>query len=421
VPVSRTTIAAGQPAAWHIFATGSRLGWAGGLGRYSVGPADRSIIEHLQAAGEHAMWANRESYAPTLAWPGWNSMRTTFRSWADTLQRNPTNEMRRRIAVETAGQIPGLSQVLNYQTVGTTEYRANCDAAYVRLGFYLGYGEQVMQIADEAVRNGDRSAASSARQDAISHLNTANSILIEYEKIVVASGRCADLKDVRTLLQRLFAINLNDITAQTSVATAAWDLANRRIAALGGAAPGPVQITQPSPTPPAAPPASLLVTPKPTPSTSSLVPRTDGYYRTREGNGMGIGSFFLFIRFLDQGAVRMGLVRRGMSAEVVWVGGNPLTVPLKPEDQAPQGISVLQQSRSGPYDQSFDQPYAQQGNSIPLRASVNGSLPALLRYVQCTDSVELVLRDNGLAITALYSCRGRPIRDELIFVPYRWQ
>lgn len=239
VPTVRpASIAAGRPAAWHVFATGSRLGWAGGLGRYSVGPADRSIVEHLQAAGEHAMWANRESRPPTLAWPGWVGMRASFQSWADNLQRNPSIDVRRQIAIDTSGNIPGYAQALSFQTVGTTESRVNCEAIYVQLGFRLAYGAQVLQIADEAARNGDRRAAQVARTDALGQLSSANSLLLDYEKVILASGSCADLREVRARLQGLFALRTEDVAAQASAATSAWELANERIAAMSGASPG---------------------------------------------------------------------------------------------------------------------------------------------------------------------------------------
>lgn len=254
-PVALTTVAAGQPAAWHIFATGSRLGWAGGLGRYSVGPADQSIVQHLQVAGDHAMMANRLSFAPTLAWPGWADMRASFRSWADNLLRNPSNNVRRQISVDTAGNIGVYAQALMYQTGGETRYRSTCDAFYVRLGFQLAYGAQVLAIADEAVRNGDRYAAREPRSSALSVLGSVRSLLDQYEQVIPASGVCADLRDVRTLLLQLFALNQNDAAGQAATATRAWELANARIAALGGAAPGRVPAGQPPQPARSAPPA----------------------------------------------------------------------------------------------------------------------------------------------------------------------
>ncbi len=53
---------------YHVFAAGSHLGWASGLAQYSVGPADATIVEHLDLAGDHVYAAYENSRAPLLAW-----------------------------------------------------------------------------------------------------------------------------------------------------------------------------------------------------------------------------------------------------------------------------------------------------------------------------------------------------------------
>ena len=159
-----TSVAAGQPAACHIFATGSRFGWANGLARYSEGPSDRSIIDHLNVAGEHARMANYESYPPTKAWPGWNQIKSQFASWGQKLARYPDDTIRREIAKAMQSIEEPLAHQLAVQTVGNTEPMPNCDAAYMRLGFQLAYGWQVLAIADEAARGGNSQLATQARQ-----------------------------------------------------------------------------------------------------------------------------------------------------------------------------------------------------------------------------------------------------------------
>ena len=67
----------------------------------------------------------------------------------------------------------------------------------MRLGFQLAYGWQVLAIADEAAQGRNSQLAKQARQDGISHLQAANRILADYEKIKVClrtlrgSERCA--------------------------------------------------------------------------------------------------------------------------------------------------------------------------------------------------------------------------------------
>jgi len=248
-PRPQTRPVAGQPAAYHIFATGSRMGWASGLGQYSVGPADATIVEHLQVAGEHIMWANRESFLPVTAWPNWPTNREEVRSWADDLTRDPQNPTRRQITVRASSRAATLADELRFQTLGSPEYTATCDAAYMRLGYELGYGQQVLAIADEAARNGDRALARQARQDGISHLQSSSRILSEYERIVPLTGRCADLHDVRTLLDGLFRIDIGDLAGQLNAANAAWQLTIERIVAPRGGQPA-----QPVPAPPPATP-----------------------------------------------------------------------------------------------------------------------------------------------------------------------
>ena len=247
----QTRAVAGQPAAYHIFATGSRLGWASGLGQYSIGPADTSIIEHLQVAGEHVMWANRESYLPVKAWPNWTANRAEMRSWADGLVRDPRNPTRRQISISANSRAGTLADALRYQTMGAPEHVATCDAAYMSLGYELGYSQQTLGIADEAARNGDRVLAREARQDGMSHLQNSNRILSEYERTLHLTGRCADLRDVKTRLDAIVGMDIGDLSGQSRSTTAAWTLALERIVALRGGQPAQAVPAPPPPSPPA--------------------------------------------------------------------------------------------------------------------------------------------------------------------------
>ena len=266
----QTRAVAGQPAAYHIFATGSRLGWASGLGQYSVGPADGSIIEHLQVAGEHVLWANRESYPPVKAWPNWTANRAEMRSWADGLVRDPRNETRRQISISANSRAATLADELRYQTMGTVEHVATCDAAYMSLGYELGYAQQVLGIADEAARNGDAALAQKAQRDGMSHLQNSLRILAEYERTGHLTGRCADLRDVRTRLDAMWRAQSGDLSGQSSATTAAWTLALERIVALRGGQPGAVVQTPPPPIPTARPQAGPTQAPSQGPDPGEL-------------------------------------------------------------------------------------------------------------------------------------------------------
>ena len=225
----------GQPAAVHIFGATSRMGWAGGLAQYSVGPADQSIVEHLMTAGEHVMWANKMSFPPTPAWPGWSEKRSWLQSQANELARNRTNDYRRRIAGSMSGNYGAMCSELSVQTFGTTQQAPNCDAYYCRLGFLMARGQQALLIADEANNNRDKQITNKARADGLSHLSQAVQVLSDYEQVLAVSGRCADLRDVKQMLMNI--IRGGNIPDQARAATAAWQTALERIAALGQGGP----------------------------------------------------------------------------------------------------------------------------------------------------------------------------------------
>ena len=124
---------------------------------------------------------------------------------------------------------------LSVQTFGTTQKAANCDAYYCRLGFLMARGQQALLIADEANNNRDKQITSKARADGLSHLSQAVQVLSDYERVLAVSGRCADLRDVKQMLMNI--IRGGNIPDQARAATAAWQTALERIAALGQGGP----------------------------------------------------------------------------------------------------------------------------------------------------------------------------------------
>ncbi len=225
----RASVAGGtQPAAYHIFATCSRLGWAGGLATYSVGPADAAIAEHLLLAGEHAMWANRTSYPPTPAWPGWQGRRGLWGQWASRLARTRDPVFRGQLATSLRDIYKPLSAALDVQTRRWTHHTETCDAEYCRLGFLMAWGQQALAVAEEARLNGDLELADRAARDGRDHLRLARQRLSVYQRIAPATGICADLSTLPALLDAA----INGGAAQ---ARYAWETALRAVMAL---APG---------------------------------------------------------------------------------------------------------------------------------------------------------------------------------------
>ena len=221
------SISGNGPSAFHIFATGSRMGWAGGLARYSVGPSDQSIIDHLTAAGEHTKAAYDTSLEPTRAWPNWQSIQGNFRSWGQQLARSPEMDYRRQLASTLEGSYGPMAEQLGFQTVGETQRAANCDAGYCRLGYLMAYGQQALQIAEGAASVGDTSLREKSQQDGIAHLGQAINVLNNMEKVVLASGYCVDLRDVKQQLVSI--LNGGSLSGRVRKITAAWQTALERI------------------------------------------------------------------------------------------------------------------------------------------------------------------------------------------------
>ena len=147
---------------------------------------------------------------------------------------------------------------------------ATCDAAYMSLGYELGYAQQVLGIADEAARNGDAALAQQAQRDGMSHLQNSLRILAEYERTGHLTGRCADLRDVRTQLDGDWRTQSGELSGQSSATTAAWTLALERIVALRGGQPGAVVQSQPPPIPTARPPGGPTQAPAQGPDPGEL-------------------------------------------------------------------------------------------------------------------------------------------------------
>ncbi len=215
------------PSAYHIFAAASRLGWAGGLSRYSLGPADQTIIEHLTTAGGHARAAYETSFEPTRAWPNWRSIRSQFNSWAGQLARTRSDMYRRQLANTLAGRYGSLADQLGYQTVKDKRRAANCDFYYCKLGYLMAYGQQALRIAEEAASYGNTSLRNKARRDGIAHLSQAVNVLNNMERVKLASGFCVDLRDVSQWL--LSIIRGGSLGKQVQTATKAWKTTLERI------------------------------------------------------------------------------------------------------------------------------------------------------------------------------------------------
>jgi len=269
------------PSAYHIFATASRLGWAGGLSRYSVGPADQTIIDHLATAGEHARAAYETSFEPTRAWPNWKSIRSQFNSWAGQLARTRSGTYRRQLANTLAGRYGSLADQLGYQTVKDKQRAANCDYYYCKLGYLMAFGQQTLQIAQGAESNGNTSLRSKTRRDGIAHLSQAVNVMNSMERVKLASGFCVDLRDVKQWL--LSIIRGGSLGNQVRTATKAWKTALERIM---NQQPPPRIAQKPPPSPPP-PPLEDKIKPEVRELDKDPGELAGGWYEVTNGNFTG--------------------------------------------------------------------------------------------------------------------------------------
>lgn len=218
-------------APYHEFAAVCRIGWAAALSRYSTGPADSTIAEHLRAAGRHIGAANQTSFWPLKAWPDWRGLQGRFDQLADRLAESPDGRFRESLAFDLDLGWSALAGALAVQGAGEVQHRENCDSHYARLGYQLCFGQQAMQIAGVAEREGKRELVQRAREDARDRLQGAQRELVALPSVRLASGRCVDLSDVEWRLDD--AAVAADLTAQVEAANRAFEAA---VAQLSGAA-----------------------------------------------------------------------------------------------------------------------------------------------------------------------------------------
>ncbi len=186
---------------YHEFAALCRIGWASALSRYSIGRADDSIIDHLRFAGEHMEMANRTTFDPLRAWPDWQSRKNYLHNQASQLDRSD-GRSRSSLANELKMSWSNQANELAKQLIASRlEHLPTCDSHYARLGYQLCYGQQALQIAEVAERDGDRPLMQRALSDGWGHLQGARHELMELPSVKLATGSCVNLSPVTSILQ----------------------------------------------------------------------------------------------------------------------------------------------------------------------------------------------------------------------------
>lgn len=186
---------------YHEFAALCRIGWASALSLYSVGRADDSIIDHLRFAGEHMEMANRTTFDPLRAWPDWQSRKSRLHDQANRLDRSDGSS-RSSLSNELKMSWTSHANELAKQLIASRlEHLPTCDSHYARLGYQLCYGQQALQIAEVAERDGNRPLMQRSLVDARDRLQGARRELMELPRVKLATGSCVDLSPVANILQ----------------------------------------------------------------------------------------------------------------------------------------------------------------------------------------------------------------------------
>lgn len=215
---------------YHEFAALCRIGWASALSLYSVGRADDSIIDHLRFAGEHMEMANRTTFDPLRAWPDWQSRKSRLHDQANRLDRSDGSS-RPSLSNELKMSWTGHANELAKQLIASRlEHLPTCDSHYARLGYQLCYGQQALQIAEVAERDGNRPLMQRSLGDARDRLQGARRELSELPRVKLATGSCVDLSPVANILQG--GQSRDPLATQVRTANSAFEQA---IAILGQA------------------------------------------------------------------------------------------------------------------------------------------------------------------------------------------
>jgi hypothetical protein len=184
---------------YHEFAALCRMGWASALAQFSVGPADGTIVEHLQRAGEHMRAANQTTFAPLKAWPNWPSDVGRINSQIDQLNRDG-DRFRTSLGLDLRQDAQALINELALQMAGDVVRRPSCDSLYATLGYQMCYTQQAFQIAEAAERQGDRQRQQHAANDGQQLVGSVLRVLSAMPTLPLATGRCVNLGEIALAL-----------------------------------------------------------------------------------------------------------------------------------------------------------------------------------------------------------------------------
>lgn len=132
----------------HLFAIGSRLGWAQALAR-NTGPEQETLLfQHMTAVGAHAQAANAQCAQSPPPWPAfqnWRQVQSGLEQMIAQYRRGVIN--RSQLAVNLQSWEQGMARDLAVRRLGTDVYAdRTCGELYLRIGAALGDAQTTTQV-----------------------------------------------------------------------------------------------------------------------------------------------------------------------------------------------------------------------------------------------------------------------------------
>ncbi len=236
MPQSWKTSGNSQQAKVHIYALGSRLGWAAALARHCGPNAVDLIVDHLNGASGHVKGAHDNSFMPEKTFKDWQEIQNKHQYWIQKLQQRPDiqgqEQQLQSLFRSFKSHALGLAKKIAYPSWGKgLEQQENCDSYYLRIGYYLAYASQSLACAAQGgskgmpaqwvkriINDGQSAAAGAARY------------MQDLKKLKNATGFCIDLGGIANFVYQ----GTRDGTGPHAMAEAAQKGWQDSLEALGG-------------------------------------------------------------------------------------------------------------------------------------------------------------------------------------------
>jgi hypothetical protein len=193
---------------YHIFSTGSNLGWASALLHYTtprvrLDPADETIFDDLNRAGQHVGAAHATCSAMNPAWTDWKSKADSLQALVNAIRREPTPVIRSQVDGSVRSTYNWAENLRVRMFNRLPSQGDTCAEKYFKLGYTIAYGQQALGIAMQWNGPGPWQVAF---YDARQWLQLAVQVLHEYEGIRPQLG-CNDIAAPALIAQLTGVVN----------------------------------------------------------------------------------------------------------------------------------------------------------------------------------------------------------------------